>query len=57
MKKQDPSLAMPTLNEMNRRFDAFLAGHTEEYNNFNRSAQEYDSQIDILQRVIQILSR
>jgi hypothetical protein len=57
LKQQDPNIAMPTLNEMNRRYDAFLAKHTEEHTNFARSAQEYDSQIDILQRVIQILSR
>ena len=57
LKQQDPNIAMPTLNEMNRRYDAFQAKHTEEYTNFARSAQEYDSQIDILQRVIQILSR
>lgn len=57
LKQQDPDVRMPTYAEMNRRFDVFLARHTEEYNNFNRSALEYDSQIDILQRVIQILSR
>ncbi len=57
MKQQNPDIAMPTLREMNRRFDVFLIAHTEEHTNFARSAQEYDSQIDILQRVIQILSR
>lgn len=57
LKQQDPNIAMPTLNEINRRYDVFLAKHTDEYTNFTRSAQEYDSQIDILQRVIQILSR
>lgn len=56
-KQQDPTLAQPTLLEMNKRFDAFLKMHTEEYNNFTRSALEYDSQIDLLQRIIQILSR
>jgi hypothetical protein len=57
LQQQIPGIAQPTYPEINRRFVQFLNMHTNEYKNFARSAEEYDSQIDVLQRVIQILSR
>jgi hypothetical protein len=57
LQSQIPGIAQPTYPEMNRRFTQFFEMHTKEYKNFDRSAEEYDSQIDVLQRVIQILSR
>lgn len=57
LNKQDPSIFMPSSGEMEKRYNKLLADHTASFNNYTSNLEELDSQIDLLQRVVQILSQ
>ncbi|MCC6138358.1 MAG: hypothetical protein IT287_06975 [Bdellovibrionaceae bacterium] len=57
LQKQDPTIVLPSVGGVKSRYDKMVVDHTAVSKNFGKSAEEYDSQIDLLQRVIQILAQ
>lgn len=57
LQKQDPTVVMPTVDAVKVRYEKLIVDHTAVSKNYNKSAEEFDSQIDLLQRVIQVLAQ
>jgi hypothetical protein len=57
MKLQDPTVTLPTFDAFNVRFDKVVSDHKVVYKNYSKNAEELDSQLDLLQRIVQLLAR